>query len=291
MSIPTDLSDITAPNIVFSRHPRNSGITEQFNSIYGMTMDTADWESLFTGTNMANTASKTTILEDIRTIITENIIFPEATNTRGADDAEKIAAIKLIVDSCTLKVCLSSNYSTRIRNKASFDGALTAIERKPSLADKMYIEVNIAGLYFNPNLDEMDYKDFSDDHIRTTAFPGGPARPTGAGILTTADITSAVVAGMASSSGSIAYGGSVLNKYVGPNSAYVFNHNNLPDDVKERYLAWKDRKPIAGTTISTMYSSSDYYFEDPTSIGSTPAGVPTGNAERITLTDGTLFIV
>ena len=91
MSIPTDLSDITAPNIVFSRHPRNSGITEQFNSIYGMTMDTADWESLFTGTNMANTASKTTILEDIRTIITEKIIFPMATNTQGADDAAKIA--------------------------------------------------------------------------------------------------------------------------------------------------------------------------------------------------------
>ena len=128
MSIPTDLSGIVAPNIVFSRHPRNSGITEQFNSIYGMTMDTADWESLFTGTDMKNTASKTSILDDIRTIITENIIFPEATNTRGADDAEKIAAIKLIVDSCTLKVCLSSNYSTRIRSKASFDAALSAIE-------------------------------------------------------------------------------------------------------------------------------------------------------------------
>ena len=57
----------------------------------------------------------------------------------------------------------------------------------------MYIEINIAGLFFNPSMDEMDYLDFSTDHVQTTPFTGGPSRPLGAGILTTADITTAVV--------------------------------------------------------------------------------------------------
>ena len=61
-NVPTDLSAVVPPIITFSRHPCNSGITEQLISTYGINMDASDWESLFTGSDMGNTASKNTIL-------------------------------------------------------------------------------------------------------------------------------------------------------------------------------------------------------------------------------------
>ena len=287
---PIDYSDFEPVSIIFGKHSRHGDIGEQLSSLFGGQIPLASWRGLFTDTSSSGDLSQATVndnfTQSIRNIIIDDMILPIATNTQGTDDAAKRRCVKAIVDRCPLNLG-NSSMSVRLSTNGS-----TELKRVLRIADtrggeayeSLYVMVQIQPIYLNPNIEEMDYLDFSEDHYRTSPFAGGPASSGAPGTLTMTSIAEAVAKGIASSSSSIGYGKSVLQGYSGPTSGYVFSPSTFPPDVLTRYENWRDKKIMPGSLIKQEYSTDDYYFQDPSGV------VKGGGSERIVLADGTLFL-
>eukprot|EP00980_Cylindrotheca_fusiformis_P024990 scaffold12865_cov105-Cylindrotheca_fusiformis.AAC.1 len=278
-----------AIDIVFDKHVSDPSIHDSLNSNYGTFIeDTPRFFKNPLNPKINEVIDDSKLYSLIRRILSSEIIAPFATNTndkKHIDEVMKVATLHVI-----------SNGVTRRLNRLTITAAFQEVNDGTTKGFKIRVGLNCASVDFSvpyahsmtnwevfklggpviPNVNinssgqqaqggndpAKSTQDLLKDLVETfkKAYPI-PSGPTPTNVISSSSTT---------------------NPNSSPNhgpsfNRFLFNTNNLPSDVQDRYKNKMKKGLITGSMITTKYNIGNYYWFD--------------GKDRFILADGTVFIL
>ena len=221
-------SKVDAIHVHFAHHPTHAPTSSQINTIYS---------GEITSTELFDTAKDNvinTIIDVTHHLIHQELIEPTAMTTTDMND------INVALGHSPLKFVLSENGPTDHFQKPQLVCAITcALHNKPVADIMIYVFVLMDQLHW-PTDTPMDYLNWSlcCAAPHPTSAPMAPTAPPLATDFVTEMMhlmNTATTAAAATGGGCTGGGGGRAPAVLAPGSAYIFNVDGLPNDVKAAY--------------------------------------------------------
>jgi len=248
----TEYSRITAIHFVFTRCPLYPEAHSYLNSIYSSTLP--DHQKIYVDPDtQTEIKPNSQLLETVRDILTTECIGPDALDTTDE------AAIRPLINKCTLSVNVGNQFPIRRLTKANLEAAFEFAITNNRLND-IRLSIGIHGLHFRPGLNYLNWgTDIVDD---PSGFPSAPpGSPSAAGVPpalatpSTADIAAAVASAVTTAMAAVP--APTLPTLV-RKAKMLFNPASLPSEVRKHYKD-KVNGRLLTTRIHTPYRTPDAY--------------------------------
>ena len=308
-----DVTNVDIPYVEFAPHSTYPEIHNSFNSTYAMSC--LFWHGLFTVPDVNNPDwSQAEVIDDVENVFINDLVMymirPAAIHTYADNDTAIATIIKSKLVQCIVKVGYDNG---RLRKTLRLDkaGLESVLRSGIGHGIKHYtITININHLFFNP-VGHFDVTDFGDDMMRITHFPsapnptlgtpgvggggaGGGAPPSGNDPAVLAKIIGKEIsdAFTRNKQATTPSNRSPMTNFAGPSAGFIVNHMLFPAEIRTRYEAKMENRPIAGHVVNTCYNfdvsagaTDDYYYcPDVSHHGLT-------GKEYFIGADGTLFLL
>ena len=237
--------------IEWDDYSRDARKTTDFNKAYGENTLYEFKTDLFEGA-----PTKARVRANIREVLIDrlarNYIQPEAFNTADAPAGTAIDTIRHKLDKAAIYLGYKDNDIDRTyKTRLVLQGIQNLINRARAASapgNTWFIRIGYEHLYFNPDDSIFDVRNWDDVSMSTITFGNVPHATLSSNAALVGALTNMKIG---------QYGGSIVTGYTGPASGYVFNHNALPDLVKDRYEAKLIGSPVTKTLVQTRYPYSD----------------------------------
>ena len=275
----TEYSRITAIHFVFTRCPTYPEAHSFLNTIYSSTLP--NHERIYVNPDTQDEIkANTQLLETVRDILTVDCIGPDALDT--VDEA----AIRPLINRCTLSVNVGNQFPVRRLSKANLEAAFDFAIANNRIHD-IRLSIGIHGLHFQPDLNYLNWgTDIVDDPsgfppASVAATQPAPAMPS------TSDIAAAVAAAVASAMAGVPAPAPSpapspsMGTIAGSSARFTFNPVSLPVRVRERYQAKLNGDIQTAAVIHRPFTTNDpfdgmrYWMDN--------------GMDKVILADGTLF--